>query len=266
MLKALAIASGKGGVGKTTIAVNLALTQAIKEKCLLLDADMGMANAHILLGLNPEITVREVIEGKASLEQAIVKAPNELNFLSGGSGITELLSIDSEKKFNFIRSFNSLSSSIPNLIIDVSAGADNTALNMISAADKVLIVLLNEPTSFMDAFTLIKACHLEFGYKEFCVTINMANSEIQAKQDFARFKKIITNFYDINLTYVGYIQSRNIIKQSIVKRRPVVLDNKNSDIINAFKNIYANILTTKINYHSGIKFFYKNKVEKTREA
>ena len=88
---------------KTTIAVNLALTQAIKEKCLLLDADMGMANAHILLGVNPDITVREVIEGKSSLEQAIVKAPNDLKFLSGGSGITELLSIDSKKKFNFIQ-------------------------------------------------------------------------------------------------------------------------------------------------------------------
>lgn len=255
MLKALAIASGKGGVGKTTIAVNLALTQAIYEKCLLLDADMGMANAHILLGVNPEITVREVIKGKTSLEQAIVEAPNELKFLSGGSGITELLSIDSKKKFNFIRSFNSLSNSIPNLIIDVSAGADNTALNMISAADKVLIVLLNEPTSFMDAFTLIKVCNLELKFKEFCIVINMVNSESQGKEIYKKFNDIVTKFYDVNITYVGSILTTPDIKNSIIKKKPAVLNNKNTNIKSLFNRILNNIRKAPFNNNSGIKFF-----------
>ena len=255
MLKALAIASGKGGVGKTTIAVNLALTQAIKEKCLLLDADMGMANAHILLGVNPEITVREVIEGKISLEQAIVEAPNKLKFLSGGSGITELLSIDSKKKFNFIRNFNNLSSSIPNLIIDVSAGADNTALNMISAADKVLIVLLNEPTSFMDAFTLIKVCNLELKFKEFCIVINMVNSENQGKAIYKKFNDVVTKFYDVNIKYVGSILTMPDIKNSIIKKNPAVLNNKNTNIKSLFNRILNNIRSAPFNNNSGIKFF-----------
>ena len=144
MSKTLAIASGKGGVGKTTISVNLALTQATKTECLLLDADMGMANAHILLGINPKNTVKDVIQGTASLENSIVRGPNKLNFLSGGSGITELLSIDTTKKYNFIRSFDSLSDKISNLFVDVSAGADEMALNMLSASDKILIVLVDE--------------------------------------------------------------------------------------------------------------------------
>ncbi len=97
MSETLAIASGKGGVGKTTISVNLALTQARSSNSLLLDADMGMANAHILLGINPKTSVRDVIEGNLSLESAIVKGPNNIQFLSGGSGITELLSIDKKK-------------------------------------------------------------------------------------------------------------------------------------------------------------------------
>ncbi len=258
MSESLAIASGKGGVGKTTVAVNLALTFAMNQKrCILLDADLGMANSHILLGLQPEKTIAEVIEGRAKLNDIIIDAPKNLKFLSGGSGLTELLSLDKSKRLNFIRNFDQLSESFEHLLIDVSAGAEDGSLNIISAADRILVVLVNEPTSFMDAFTLIKACHLEFGFKEFCITINMATSEIQAKQDFTRFKKIITKFYDVNLTYVGYIQSRNAIKQSIIKRKPVVLDDKHSDIINAFKNIYANILLTSINHHSGIKFFYK---------
>ena len=116
MSKTLAIASGKGGVGKTTISVNLALTQANHSKCLLLDADMGMANAHILLGINPNTTVREVIDGTSTLEKSIVEGPNNVKFLSGGSGITELLSIDKTKKFNFIRSFEALKNDIDNPI------------------------------------------------------------------------------------------------------------------------------------------------------
>ena len=255
MLKALAIASGKGGVGKTTVAVNLALTQAIKEKCLLLDADMGMANAHILLGINPEVTVREVIEGKTSLEQAIVEAPNSLKFLSGGSGITELLSIDNKKKFNFIRNFNSLSNTISNLIIDVSAGADNTALSMISASDKVLIVLLNEPTSFMDAFTLIKVCNLELKFKEFCIVVNMVNNENQGKEIYKKFNDIVTKFYDVNITYVGSILTMSDIKKSIIKKKPAVLDNKNTSIKSLFNRILNNIRNAPFNNNNGIKFF-----------
>ncbi len=255
MLKALAIASGKGGVGKTTIAVNLALTQAKNDKCLLLDADMGMANAHILLGINPEITVRDIIQGKSTLEDAIVKGPNGLSFLSGGSGITELLSIDNKKKFNLIRNFNSISGTIPNLIIDVSAGAENTALNMISASDKVLIVLLNEPTSFMDAFTLIKVCNLELKFKEFCIVVNMVNTENQGKEVYKKFNDIVTKFYDVNITYVGSMIMMSDIKNSIIKKRPAVLDNKNSGIRNLFNRILQNIIAAPFNKNSGIKFF-----------
>ncbi len=261
MAESLAIASGKGGVGKTTISVNLALTFATnKHKSILLDADLGMANSHILLGLNPLKTIADVIEGRNNLNEIIIQAPKGLKFLSGGSGITELLSLDKSKRLNFIRTFQELSSDIDHLLIDVSAGAEDTSLNIISSADRILVVLVNEPTSFMDAFTLIKACHLEFGFKEFCVTVNMANSSMQAQQNFSKFKAIVTKFYDINLTYVGYVRTNNNIKNSILKRKPVVTESKNKDIIDAFNKIYSNILASPINEHSGIKFFYKPQI------
>ena len=166
-----------------------------------------------------------------------------------------LISIDSKKKFNFIRSFNSLSKSIPNLIIDVSAGADNTALNMISASDKILIVLLNEPTSFMDAFTLIKACNLELKFKEFCIVVNMVNSENQGKEIYKKFNDIVTKFYDVNITYVGSMLMMSDIKNSIIKKKPAVLDNKNTSIKSLFNRILKNIRNAPFNKNSGIKFF-----------
>ncbi len=255
MSNSLAIASGKGGVGKTTISVNLALTQAKSSKCLLLDADMGMANAHILLGLNPNVTVREVIDGTTSLENAIVKGPNSLNFLSGGSGITELLNLDEQKKYNFIRNFDTLSKKINHLIVDVSAGADEIALNMISASDRVLVVLVNEPTSFMDAFTLIKVCNLELKFKEFCLVTNMVASEEEGKKIYNKFNDIVTQFYDVNISYVGSILMMNEIKNSILNKKPAILDKKNIGIISLFDRILNNINNSENNKFNGIKFF-----------
>ena len=255
MSETLAIASGKGGVGKTTISVNLALTQASSSNCLLLDADMGMANAHILLGINPKTTVKDVIEGKLSLEGAIVEGPNKIKFLSGGSGITELLSVDKTKKFNFIRSFETLSKKIDYLFVDVSAGADEMALNMISASDKILIVLVNEPTSFMDAFTLIKACNLELKFKEFCVITNMVNSEHQGKLVFQKFNEIVTKFYDVNLDHVGSLLNIKDIKDSVLKKQPIVLNKKNISVVNLFNRLSTNINNASKNINNGIKFF-----------
>ena len=255
MSETLAIASGKGGVGKTTISVNLALTQAKSSNCLLLDADMGMANAHILLGINPKTSVRDVIEGKLSLESAIVEGPNKIQFLSGGSGITELLSINKTKKFNFIRSFETLSQKVDHLFVDVSAGADEMALNMISASDKLLIVLVNEPTSFMDAFTLIKACNIELKFKEFCVITNMVSSDHQGKAVFDRFKNIVTKFYDVNLEHVGSLLNIKEIRDSVLKKQPIVLSKKNKGIISLFNRLSTNINNASKNKHNGIKFF-----------
>ena len=261
MSSALAIASGKGGVGKTTIAVNLALLQSLKSDCLLLDADMGMANAHILLGLNPDLSIRDVIEGKYELEKIISKGPNNLSFISGGSGITELLGVESNKRLNFIRSFESLSSNIDNLIVDVSAGAEDSSLKMISATDKILIVLVNEPTSFMDAFTLIKVCNLELGFKEFCVTVNMVNNEMQGKTIFNRFYKIVNRFYDVNLSYAGSMPMRNNIKKSILNKKPIVLEKNAADIIKIFEKILDKINSAPLNKFNGIKFF-NNSIKK----
>lgn len=261
MSETLAIASGKGGVGKTTISVNLALTRAKTSNCLLLDADMGMANAHILLGINPKSSVKDVINGTLSLESAIVNGPNNIKFLSGGSGITELLNIDTAKKFNFIRSFESLSNKLDYLFVDVSAGADEMALNMISASDKLLIVLVNEPTSFMDAFTLIKACNMELKFKEFCVITNMVNSEHQGKVVFEKFNDIVTKFYDINLQHVGSLLNIREIKNSVLKKKPIVLDKNNKAIISLFNRISDNINSASKNRHNGIKFFNNTKID-----
>ncbi len=255
MSRSLSIASGKGGVGKTTLAINLAIMQAKNSNCLLLDADMGMANAHILLGINPQLTIKDFFDGSCSIENVITKGPENLMFMSGGSGLTELLNIDKSKKLNFIRTFDQISSKIDNLIVDVSAGAEDSSLSLLSASDKILIVLVNEPTSFTDAFTLIKVCHLEFGLQEFCLAVNMVNNENQGKEIFLKFEKIMSKFYDVNITYVGSIPENNKIKMSVIKKKPIVLDIQNKGFSFLFKKIMKNINDAPANNFKGIKFF-----------
>ena len=139
--------------------------------------------------------------------------------------------------------------------MDVSAGADEMALNMISASDKILIVLVNEPTSFMDAFTLIKACNLELKFKEFCVITNLVNSEHQGKQVFEKFNDIVTKFYDVNLDHVGSLLNIKEIRDSVLKKQPIVLNKKNKSIVSLFSRLSANINNASKNIHNGIKFF-----------
>ena len=183
----ISVASGKGGVGKTSIAVNLALTMAsMGSKVTFLDADFGLANAHLLMGYNPTATVRDAITGTGNLHDSITHGPFGLQLISGGNGLLDLLNLDQATRFNLIRSFDPLADKCDVFFVDVPAGASDSSLAFVNASDKVLIVLVGEPTSFMDAYTMVKAAHLEGGVKEFSVVVNMAENEGQAKETFKR--------------------------------------------------------------------------------
>ena len=137
MPTSLSIASGKGGVGKTTLAINLAIMQAKISNCLLLDADMGMANAHILLGINPDLTIKDFFDGSCSLEKVIAEGPEKLKFISGGSGITEMLNVD--KMINPLRR-NTTQEDVGNvaafLCSDLAAGVTGEVVHVDGQLDR----------------------------------------------------------------------------------------------------------------------------------
>ena len=162
MTESIAVSSGKGGVGKTTIAVNIALTLAKKgNKTLLLDADLGMANAHLVLGVNPEKTLDDFINKKNPLSKISYKINKNLDFISGGSAVHSLLNLENTERYNIIKSFNEIKKTYDYMIIDVGAGADASSISFMSAANKIITVLVSEPTSFADAYSLVKASYLD---------------------------------------------------------------------------------------------------------
>ena len=257
MTKTIAIASGKGGVGKTTIAVNLSLALTKQNKnTLLLDADLGMANSHILLGINPKYSLEDFVSGNKSLDEVITTTQDKLKFVSGGSAINHLLNLSDLERHKIIQSFSNIKNKPEYMVIDVGAGAESSSLTFMASADRVILVVTAEPTSFIDAYGLIKTAFLDYKMNNFGVIVNMAHSQIQAKLNFDKFRAITQKFLDVNLKFIGGVGSSQRIKNSIITRKPIMSGNinKNPDV-EAFSTLATKITSVEVNKTGTIKFF-----------
>lgn len=219
----IAVSGGKGGVGKTTIAVNLATWIARGgTKTLLVDADLGMANSHILCGLKAEKTVENFLQNSEPLEDLIYTLPWGLDLLAGGSGSIDVLNVDQVKRGNIIRSLKQISTNYDLLVVDVAAGASDASIEFCAACEKLIIVIMGEPTSFMDAYSLIKSAHLDYELDNFGIVVNQSASMQQAEALFEKFKSITDKFISVNQEFLGYVPSSENIRKSIVSRSPIM--------------------------------------------
>jgi flagellar biosynthesis protein FlhG len=258
MTKTITIASGKGGVGKSCLAVNLALAyRKLGQRVALLDTDFGLANAHILMGCNARHTVRDVLDGDKALADVIDVTPDGVKLIAGGSGTVDLLDLDDRARFSLIRSMDALADDTDILLIDAPAGASHSALNFVAAADQVIVTIVGEPTSFMDAYSMIKAAHVEYGLTRFAIVVNMARNAAEAREQFRKFQGIVMKFLPVELTFAGHIPFSAALRRSVVARRPLLSGRSGMDTPEALaiQNIAGTMMKAPRNMYHGIRFF-----------
>ena len=214
-LRVLAVSSGKGGVGKTNIVANLACVFSKQgKKVLVVDADLGLNNIDILLGLSPKYHIGHVLSGEKNVQDIITDGPAGINLLPAGGGLQELTQLDDEKKVILMEELDQVSSGYDFLIFDTGAGISTNVTYFCSAAHEILLVATTEPTSLTDVYALIKTLHTKHTQKYFRIIINSVGSESEARLVFRNLAAVTDRFLpNVSVEYLGYVlQDPNVTK------------------------------------------------------
>ena len=237
-VRVVAVTGGKGGVGKTTVAINLATALAQSgQRVLLLDGDLGLANADVLLGLAPRWTLAHVLAGERKLEEIIVEAPSGLHVAPGASGVARMANLGPEEHLGLVRAFSALGSRLDTLVVDTSAGIADGVLRFSQAAQHVLIVLRDEPASLTDAYALMKVLSREHGVQRFRVLVNMTREGGQGAAVFQRLQRVTLRYLEVALEYVGDVPDDPWLGRAIREQRPVLEAYPASRSAAAFKKL-----------------------------
>jgi flagellar biosynthesis protein FlhG len=204
--RVIAITSGKGGVGKTNIVANLGYAfSQLGKKVLILDADVGLGNLDVLLGMAPKYNLSHVIMDQKSLKDIIISGPGNMQILPASSGIQELTSLSQNQKIKLLTEIDKLINSVDILFIDTAAGISSNVMDFSVSAHEIIVVVSPEPTSITDAYALMKVLSLKYSEKSCYLLTNMVVSSQEGKEVFRQLNLVTSKFLDMNIDYLGYV-------------------------------------------------------------
>ncbi len=237
-VRVIAVTSGKGGVGKSNVTVNLAVTLAKSgERVMLMDADMGLANIDVLLGLSPGLNLSHVINGECSLEETLIDGPAGIKIVPASSGVATMSDLTPAQNAGVIRSFSELTEPVDTLLIDTAAGLSDSVVSYTRAAREVIVVVCDEPASITDAYAMIKVMNRDYGVERFHVLANQAHSATQGRELYNKLARVSERFLDVTLDYLGCIPYDENLKKAVQKQKAVVEAFPRSQSATAFKQI-----------------------------
>lgn len=247
--RVIAVTSGKGGVGKTSLSVNLAMEMAkLGKKVVIFDADFGLANVEVMLGIRPTYNLLDLIHNNKTMPEIITKGPMGIGFISGGSGVSELASLDKNNIKLLISEMVKLDKMYDVVIIDTGAGITDSVMEFVMVSPEVLLVVTPEPTSITDAYSLLKVLRRknEFNplYKTINVVSNRVTNDSEGDEIFAKMNTVSSKFLNTKLEYMGSIPQDKNASMAIIEQKPVVTAYPNTPASKAIGELADKLINT----------------------
>lgn len=241
--RVLAVASGKGGVGKTNFIVNLALAlQEVGKKTVIFDADLGMANIDVVLGIVPPFTLTHVIRGQKMLQEIMLEGPNGVKLLPGSAGAEDLVSLSEYQIHDLIKQWNSLEETFDYILVDTGAGIHSDVLNFLRAADDIVVVLTPEPPSITDAYSLIKVLAQKELKATVHLVVNQTASEEEGVQVSKRISRVVQDFLNLRINFLGGIPLDEKVSAAVKRQRPFILEYPTTSASRGIRSIVQQLL------------------------
>ncbi|GAB0167148.1 MinD/ParA family protein [Lysinibacillus sp. CTST325] len=222
--RAIAVVSGKGGVGKSNFTMNFAITLANKgKKVVIVDMDIGMGNINILIGKNVSYSLKDYLEGNKLLDEVIFEGPYDLKYISGGSGMSGVLEWSESMFDRLIYAFEQLQKSFDYILFDMGAGATNWSLDLLTSIDEIIVLSTAEPTSITDAYSMMKYIHTRDVDKQFYILCNRAYSKEEGLETNERLKRTMKRFLDKEVTVLGSLPEDSVVRKAVREQVPFSL-------------------------------------------
>ncbi len=259
-VKVIAVCSGKGGVGKTNVAANIAvaLGKSGRNTCLL-DADLSLANVDVLLGLQPRYNLSHVVNGEADLKNTLLEGPGDIRIVPASSGNFSMTDLPPAAQAGIIQAFGDLGEQPDVLVVDTAAGIAPDVARFVQAAQHAVVVICDEPASLTDAYALIKVFSQNYGISRFSVLTNQSRKQQDGRKLFRKLVKVADNFLDVVLRHIGDIPHDEYLVKAVQEQRAVVDAYPNSKAGLAFQEVARAIdsLAPARGTHGGIQFFFE---------
>ena len=262
--RVIVVTSGKGGVGKSTLALNIALSLCHQgKKVIIMDADLGLANIDIMLGLLPKYNLYHMIQGKKNLKEIIIPGPGGISIIPGGSGITELANMGENNLKKMLVELGKLDGEFDYMIIDTGAGISNNVISFLLSADDVIFVTTPEPTSMTDAYGMVKAIARQSTDKTLYLVVNRAVDNIEGILVAEKFKLVCEKFLTLRINILGYVVNEPLIGEGIRRQMAFIEIFPRSQAAKNINSIANNLISnnatsvSKEKSSGGIKSFFQ---------